>query len=199
MTRLLRLLPILTLSAALIGCGPDSSGNGSAAPATPGGGAKKGAKTAAVEVTEVSFDGLDAALKEQKGTVVYVDFWALSCVPCVNGFPHFVELHKKYADRGLTCISVSMDKQDEDYAKDRLGEKVLDFLKEKGATFPNFVLNDPDKAAESLKKRFNKGEGIPFAALFDRDGKRIGDTKPDNPDRRTLAQLDKMIEAELAK
>src|SRR5262249_17803397 len=64
-----------------------------------------------VEVKEVKFDDLDKAVSDRKGKVVLVDFWATWCAPCVKKFPHFVELHKQYKDKGLACISVSMDKE----------------------------------------------------------------------------------------
>ena len=194
MRRVLPLVPAFALVAVLIGCG---SGNPGPEPMPKAAGPKAGAKTSTVEVAEVSFEALDAALKEQRGTVVLVDFWAIWCVPCVKGFPHFVELHKKHADRGLTCISVSMDKQGvpEEYGKD----KVLAFLKDKGATFPNFIVADPDRDAEKLREHYGKGPGIPFTVLFDREGNRVGDTRPDNPERLTREQLDKKVEEALAK
>lgn len=195
MRRLVWAVPVWVLLVGLIGCGGDGSGNG-ATPSSQAPGKQAGAKMP-VDVTEVSFEALDATLREQRGMVVLVDFWALWCDPCVAGFPHFVELHKKYADKGLTCVSVSMDKQGviEDYK----AERVLAFLKKMDATFPNFILADPDKDATKLKGRFGKGPGIPFSVLFDREGNRIGDTGPANPNRLTLEQLDKKIEEELAK
>jgi thiol-disulfide isomerase/thioredoxin len=192
MRRLARAIPVAALLAGLIGCG----GGGSGAAPPPQGQGKKAGATVPVEVSEVSFETLDAALREQRGAVVLVDFWALWCEPCVAGFPHFVELHKKYADRGLTCISVSMDRQSD------LGnykpERVLAFLRKVDATFPNFILADPDRDAARLKERFGKGYGIPYSVLFDREGNRIGDTLPGSPTRLTLEQIDKKIEEELA-
>ena len=41
-----------------------------------------------------------------KGNVVLIDFWTYTCVNCVRTFPFLREWHAKYADRGLTIISV---------------------------------------------------------------------------------------------
>src|SRR5262245_44243217 len=82
---------------------------------------------------------LDAGVAKHKGKVVLVDFWATWCGPCVKKFPHLVELHKKYAEKGLVCVSVSMDEYGDDGDS---REKVQKFLKEKGATFPNFLFRD---------------------------------------------------------
>src|SRR5262245_36883995 len=82
-----------------------------------------------VDVTEVRAADFQKALADQKGKVVVIDCWATWCAPCVKKFPHLVEMHKKYAEKGLVCISLSMDKYgDEDEYKK---EKVLKFLKEK--------------------------------------------------------------------
>ena len=36
-----------------------------------------------------------------------VDAWATWCAPCKENFPHVVEMHEKYASKGLQVISLS--------------------------------------------------------------------------------------------
>jgi thiol-disulfide isomerase/thioredoxin len=45
-------------------------------------------------------------LKALKGKVVVVEFWAFDCAPCLEAMPHVVQLHEKYASRGLVVIGV---------------------------------------------------------------------------------------------
>jgi thiol-disulfide isomerase/thioredoxin len=148
-----------------------------------------------VDVAEVRAADFQKALKDQKGKVVVVDCWATWCAPCVKKFPHLVEMHKKYAEKGLVCFSLSMDKYgDEDAYKK---EKVLKFLKDKGAAFPNFIVAEPKKDEEALLKVLGDYSAIPYMVIFDRNGKKAwaSDEKPklDNE------QLEKFIELELAK
>jgi thiol-disulfide isomerase/thioredoxin len=179
-----RFLPAVALAAAaLVGC----NGDGKDVP-------PKVRPPGTIDVDEVRGPALTKALQEQKGKVVVVDCWATWCAPCVKKFPHLVELHTRYADKGLVCVSVSLDKlQPEGYTRD----KVLDFLKEKGAAFPNFVVADPDEdekvIAGSLGEDFTL---LPYMALFDRSGRRVWGSS-DRP-KLTDEQLEKKIEGLLA-
>jgi thiol-disulfide isomerase/thioredoxin len=147
-----------------------------------------------VEVTEVRAPAFEKFIKEQKGKVVLVDCWATWCAPCVKKFPQLVERHKKYAEKGLVCVSVCMEKVSKPKEYDK--EKVLEFLKEKKATFPNFIVADPDKDEEAFLKLLGDFSLIPYMALFDRNGRRIWAS--DELPRLTDEQLDKKIEALLA-
>jgi thiol-disulfide isomerase/thioredoxin len=147
-----------------------------------------------VDVTEVRADDFAKALKDQKGKVVLIDCWATWCAPCVKKFPHLVERHKKYAEMGLVCVSLSIDKYgDEDEYKK---ENVLKFLKAKGATFPNFILAEPKKDEEAFVKLIGDFEAVPYMVMFDRNGKKVwaSDEKP----QLNTEQLDKLIEEQLA-
>jgi thiol-disulfide isomerase/thioredoxin len=44
------------------------------------------------------------SLAQYRGRVVFIDFWATWCGPCVASIPHMIDLHNKYASRGLVII-----------------------------------------------------------------------------------------------
>jgi thiol-disulfide isomerase/thioredoxin len=144
-------------------------------------------------VKEVRAGELEKAIKDQKGKVLLIDCWALWCGPCVKKFPHLVETHKKYADKGLVCMSVSMDKFGDldEYSSD----KVLKFLKEKGADFPNFIVAEPKKDEGELLKVLGDFSAIPYMVMFDRSGRKVWSSDEKKLDNE---QLDKKIEALLA-
>jgi thiol-disulfide isomerase/thioredoxin len=121
-----------------------------------------------VELTEATAAAIDRAVRESKGSVVLVDFWATWCGPCVERFPHLIALDKKYADLGLVCISVSIDFPNKT-------EAALQFLVEQRATFRNFHVTDREtpEGNRTLAERFGLGPAIPFMAVFGRDGQRV--------------------------
>jgi thiol-disulfide isomerase/thioredoxin len=186
--RRLSYLPVLAaplLAAALVGC--------------QGGRPAEPVASIPVDVTEGNYDTIDAAVKERKGKVVLIDFWATWCPPCRELFPHFVDLHKKYADRGLACISVSIDPAQGGmgrYRETNGRQRVFDFLKEKDATFPNFVLTTYHEEDEKFEARYGFIGRVPHKVLFDKAGKKVWDEEAKQLDD---SALDRLIEAELAK
>ena len=53
--------------------------------------------------------GLEKLLERNRGKVVYVDFWASWCGPCVGQFPAAEELHKRMAGKDVAFIFISSD------------------------------------------------------------------------------------------
>jgi thiol-disulfide isomerase/thioredoxin len=119
------------------------------------------AGTTEVRIEVVKYGQLVEAVRAQKGKVVIVDVWATNCVPCKKEFPNLVRLNKTDGDKGLVCISVSVDP----VAKK---EQALKFLTAQGAAFSNFLLDeDPDL----WTKRWGISS-IPTVFVFDREGRR---------------------------
>jgi thiol-disulfide isomerase/thioredoxin len=153
------------------------------------------APPAAITVKEVRGEELASAIAGYKDKVVVCDLWAIWCTSCVKKFPHFVEMHKKYADKGLVCVSVAMDKlTPASYSKD----KILSFLKDRGAAFPNFAVLEPELDEVPLTKLLGENYRIiPLMVIFDKAGRKVwgSDAGPAMNDQ----QLDKFVEDLLAK
>src|SRR4030042_273045 len=82
--------------------------------------------------TVKSLDGQDFKMTNAKGKVVFLNFWATWCPPCVAEMPSIERLHRALAPEGLAALTASTD-QDEGALRR--------FVSERGLTLP--VLKDP--------------------------------------------------------
>ncbi|MBI1194846.1 MAG: redoxin domain-containing protein [Gammaproteobacteria bacterium] len=53
--------------------------------------------------------GTDIALKDYRGKVVLIDFWATWCMPCIAELPNLQQTYLDYHDDGFDIISISLD------------------------------------------------------------------------------------------
>ena len=75
-------------------------------------------------------------------------------------------MHRKYATDGLVAVSVSLDDLHDKQVKIDMKAKVLKFLQDRQATFPNFVLDEK----EDVWQEKLKIDGPPCVYVFNRDG-----------------------------
>ena len=120
----------------------------------------------AVKLDAVRYADLIAEIRGMSGRVVLVDVWGTFCPPCKEKFPGVVALHEKYAAKGLTVVSVSVDQPQDPGTR----SAALAFLTKQRATFRNVLLSD---AAEVWQEKW-KTVGPPVVFLFDRDGRLAG-------------------------
>jgi hypothetical protein len=86
-------------------------------------------------------------------------------MPCKEKLPHLVQMQKDLGDKGLVCLTVSVDDIPENRAK------APGFLQKVGAGgLLNFHLDEP---SEVWTERWNV-TGPPLVFVFDREGKRAG-------------------------
>lgn len=115
-----------------------------------------------VTIETVDRAGFDAVVGRHRGDVVLVDFWATWCGPCKERFPHTVQLHRQFGEKGLAVVTVSLD----DPADDQIA---LDYLKSQGATFDN-LLSAYGVGVKGFEA-FQIPEAIPYFTLYDRQGR----------------------------
>jgi peroxiredoxin len=53
--------------------------------------------------------GKPVMLSDYKGDIVLLEFWATWCPPCVMAIPELNDLQKKYLDKGVVILGVSVD------------------------------------------------------------------------------------------
>jgi thiol-disulfide isomerase/thioredoxin len=139
------------------------------------------------KILPIDAAGLTQFIDRQRGKIVLVDFWATWCTPCVQLFPHTVEIHKRWANRGLLVAAVSLDDPSDEPIVRR-------FLGEKGADFANFIslFGASSQSAEDFDIQ---GGAIPYLRIYDRQGKPLktfGGDRPVNP-----KEIDRAVEEAL--
>lgn len=86
---------------------------------------KVGEKAPALKVAK--FVKGDEVKGFEAGKVYVVEFWATWCGPCIRAIPHLTELQKKFADKGVKFVGVSVweDEQEavEPFVK-KMGDKM---------------------------------------------------------------------------
>jgi thiol-disulfide isomerase/thioredoxin len=122
--------------------------------------------TLAADLNPLDQAGLAKVLRENRGQVVVLNFWATWCVPCREEFPHLVQLADKYRARGLRLLFVSMDEKDQT-------EQVKKFLQDQKVSFETFIRAEGDFEAMVNSVDPNWIGAIPATFVFDRQGKRV--------------------------
>ena len=130
-------------------------------------------KRQTADFTLLDLQGKPWHLRDLKGKVVLVNFWATWCPPCRKEMPDLQALYDKYKDQGFLVLSIS----DEETAK------VSPFIAERKITYP--VLLDPGR---KINDAFIV-EGIPKSFVYDREGKMVAQSI----DMRTRNQFQQML------
>ena len=93
-------------------------------------GAEEGDLAPAFTLPSIHEGEADIVLSDIKGKVIYVDFWASWCAPCLNSLPEYNKLYSRYKDNqpvGFEFIAINLDDPIED-GLDFLIDRPLDFL-----------------------------------------------------------------------
>jgi peroxiredoxin len=105
-------------------------------------------------------NGKKVEIKQFKGKIILINFWATWCAPCKEEMPSMEILHRQFEEKNFVLLTVSVD-----YG----GVKsVQEFINKHQYTFP--VLLDPKGEIFDLFKV----KGIPTTFLVDKKGKMIG-------------------------
>jgi peroxiredoxin len=123
--------------------------------------------------TLTDLHGKTWTLKDLRGEVVLVNFWATWCPPCQKEMPDLEALYKEFRHDRFVILAIS----DED------ADKVRPFIAERRITYP--ILLDPGrKVGDAFQV-----EGIPKSFVYDREGKLVAQSI----DMRTQKQFREML------
>jgi peroxiredoxin len=140
-------LPTLLAAGILMASEP----SGSAAPLLPA-----SQRKLAPEFSLQDSFGKTVSLKDYRGKVVLLDFWATWCHGCKLEIPWFAELSRKYGNKGVAVVGVSLDSD---------GWKVVKpFIKTTHIPYQIVLGNDNVIKAYGI-------ENMPDTFLIDREGR----------------------------
>lgn len=115
-------------------------------------------RKSAPDFTLETLDGKELKLSDLKGSVVFLDFWATWCGPCVKALPHTQKLSEsedaKQGKLHIFAVNVGEDK-----------DTVNGFMSENRYTF-TVLMDRENEVAASYEV-----EGIPRFILIDKDGR----------------------------
>ena len=114
----------------------------------------------APEFTLSDLAGQPVQLRELRGKLVFVNFWATWCSPCRLEMPSMERLYQTFRQTEFVMLAVSIDRQGADVVKS--------FIEDLKLTFPVLL----DRGME-VTRAFGM-RGLPTTYLIDRDGRLIG-------------------------
>ena len=102
-------------------------------------------------------------LEKHNGKLIYVDFWATHCLPCLIAMPHSGALKIEYKYKNIQFLYISIDKDKEKWEKSEVNSKII--------AYPDsYILDHEGKNA--MLDYFNI-KSIPRYMLFDEHGELI--------------------------
>lgn len=137
----------------------------------------------APEFAAQTLDGKQIKLSDYRGKLVFIDFWATWCPPCVAELPNVKKAYEKYADDGLVVISISFDKK---------ADQAKRFAARRGMKWPQVWAEGADKS--KLAELYNVG-GIPATFLVGPDGKLVAKDLRGGKLLRTIAKEVRKLKA----
>ena len=106
----------------------------------------------------MDMDGQQHSLKQYRGKVVIINFWATWCPPCIHEMPSLQKLYEEFKSRSLVVLAINQW-EDED--------RVFEFMGRlnPAPTFP--ILFDSDSKLSELYKV----QGLPSTYIINKQGK----------------------------
>jgi len=125
------------------------------------------------DFTLTELGGNTWTLKDLRGKVVLVNFWATWCQPCRKEMPDLEALYNQFKDQGLVILGISDENE----------SKVRPFIAAQKVTYP--ILLDPGRKVNELFRI----DSIPKSFVYDRGGKLVSQSIDMRTRKQFLAML----------
>lgn len=125
--------------------------------------------------------GLTEIIHSHKGSLLYIDFWASWCGPCIGEMPASKEIQEKFKNEDVKFLFISVD-QDESSWK-----KAISVYEIPGIHYRL----EKEKSADLLESLLSKG--VPHYLIVGRDGEIINRNAKRPTDQGLDSDLDKLL------
>jgi thiol-disulfide isomerase/thioredoxin len=129
----------------------------------------------------IDLNGNLVSLKDFEGKVVYLDFWASWCAPCVAEVPYAKVLKEKLKNKNIEFLYISLDNSEEKW------KIAVENYKIEGVH-----LYLPGNFDSEIAKNYNI-KGIPHYVIIDKEGK-IYENKADRPSGNVINELELLLD-----
>jgi thiol-disulfide isomerase/thioredoxin len=116
------------------------------------------------EIPVVDENWIQNKIENRNGKILFVNFWATWCVPCVEEFPDLVRIYNEHKNSDFEFLSISVDLPSE------IETKVKPFLNEQSAEFPVVVVEE--KRSDEIINLINPewSGAVPATVIYDEKG-----------------------------
>ena len=111
-----------------------------------------------VLLTLKDMQGKKASLRDLRGKIVVLNFWATWCGPCNAEMPMLVSASNSYDAQRVAFVGVSVDAPDTQ-------NKIAEYVRKLRIDYPIWV-----GATDEEMKRLQLGNSVPCTAFIDADG-----------------------------
>jgi thiol-disulfide isomerase/thioredoxin len=127
---------------------------------------------------------LESILKENKGKVIYLDFWASWCQPCIREISYKKELKTEYKSKNVVFISISIDKDTEKWKSSQVFKQAAEI------STHNYLSINPI-SSDFVKE--NHLIYIPRYFLYDKKGNLLYPNAPAPHTKKIRTLIDKLL------
>ncbi len=112
-------------------------------------------QSSALDLSLSDLNGRKVSLKDYRGKILILSFWATWCKPCQEFLEELNQLYLENKEKGLEVVAIAVDKAD---------SLVRSYVQNKNFNFEILIGN------EEILLKLPIGEGIPSSFLIDRAG-----------------------------
>ena len=127
---------------------------------------------------------LDSVIAQNRGKVIYVDFWASWCGPCRAQMPDAQKLRERYRGKDVAFVYLALNDVQERWLEAVREEHLND------TSCQNYIITNPKRARFIEEHRIH---GIPRFMLFDRQGRLVDNDAPRPMSPNVVSVIDELL------